>query len=193
MATAADWAAAQRSGRYTTSTRGRTLAEEGFVHASRADQWQGVLDRFYADVDEPLVLLAIDPDRLRAPVLDESVPGADSDETFPHVYGPVEVAAVLHVVPLGDGPTATRPPLAGAPGAAPTGASFSELFLAEMLHNLAIATVVLAVVVAGTLVGLALAPDWGPITGAAIGLVLGVLAVRAHGHRRRDEQAGGKA
>ena len=45
------------AGGYTTSTRGRTLAEEGFIHAVRADQWQGVRERYYADVDEPLVLL----------------------------------------------------------------------------------------------------------------------------------------
>ena len=32
IATAADWAQAQRDGQYATSTRGRTLAEEGFIH-----------------------------------------------------------------------------------------------------------------------------------------------------------------
>ena len=45
IATVADWEAAQRSGSYTTSTLGRTLVEEGFIHASRADQWQGVRQR----------------------------------------------------------------------------------------------------------------------------------------------------
>ena len=35
IATAADWAEAQRTGSYTTSTRGRSLEQEGFVHASR--------------------------------------------------------------------------------------------------------------------------------------------------------------
>ena len=42
IATVADWDEARRQGRYTTSTRGRTLAEEGFIHASRGDQWQAV-------------------------------------------------------------------------------------------------------------------------------------------------------
>lgn len=98
IATATDWAEACRLGRYTTSTRGRTLAEEGFIHASRADQWEGVRRRFYADVTEPLVLLEIDTDLLDAPVREEAVP--DSDETFPHVYGPLDVDAVLRVVPL---------------------------------------------------------------------------------------------
>ena len=33
IATAADWARARRDGEYTTSTRGRTLREEGFLEA----------------------------------------------------------------------------------------------------------------------------------------------------------------
>ena len=32
IASASDWTAAQRSGTYTTSTRGRTLEQEGFIH-----------------------------------------------------------------------------------------------------------------------------------------------------------------
>ena len=59
VATANDWDAAKASGSYTTSTYGVTLEQEGFLHASRADQWQGVLDRFYSEVTEPLVLLEI--------------------------------------------------------------------------------------------------------------------------------------
>jgi uncharacterized protein (DUF952 family) len=98
IASAADWAEARRLGRYTTSTRGRTLAEEGFIHASRADQWEGARQRFYAGVTEPLLLLVIDTDRLDVPVVDEPAP--DADETFPHVYGPLDPAAVVQVVPL---------------------------------------------------------------------------------------------
>jgi glutathione S-transferase len=100
IATLADWEAAQRSGSYTTSTLGVTLEEEGFIHASREDQWPGVRDRFYADVTAPLVLLVIDTDRLSAPVVEEVPPG--TGETFPHVYGPIETSAVVRVVPLPD-------------------------------------------------------------------------------------------
>ena len=97
IATAADWAAAQASGTYTTSTRGVSLADEGFIHASREDQWEGVRARFYADVDEPLVLLTIDTDLLDVPVVEEEVPGG---ETFPHVYGALRPAAVVQVTAL---------------------------------------------------------------------------------------------
>jgi uncharacterized protein (DUF952 family) len=98
IATLADWDEARRQGRYTTSTLGRTLAEEGFIHASRGDQWQAVHERFYADVTEPLVLLVIDTERLDVPVVEERVPG--SDETFPHVYGALDPDAVEQVVPI---------------------------------------------------------------------------------------------
>ena len=99
LALARDWAAARAAGEYTVSTRGRTLVEEGFIHASRADQWAGVRERFYADVTEPLVLLVIDPSRLTAQVREEAVPGLD--ETFPHIYGPIDLDAVVEVVALG--------------------------------------------------------------------------------------------
>jgi uncharacterized protein (DUF952 family) len=98
LALASDWDDARRSGSYRVSTRGRTLEQEGFIHASHAHQWQGVRDRFYADVTEPLVLLFIDPDRLRAPVREEQV----GTESFPHIYGPVDADAVVEVRPVGD-------------------------------------------------------------------------------------------
>ena len=98
-ATADDWAAAREAGDYRVSTRGRSLKDEGFLHASYTDQVQGVLDRFYPDVTEPLLLLVIDPELLGVPVVPES-PGPGVTELFPHIYGPLPVAAVIDVVPL---------------------------------------------------------------------------------------------
>lgn len=97
IATAADWRRTLGTGTYTTSTVGRTLEEEGFIHASRRDQVQGVLDRYYAGLDEDLVLLTIDPARLtEAEVRVEAV----GDDTYPHVHGPIDRSAVIDVVPL---------------------------------------------------------------------------------------------
>lgn len=92
------WEAAQQAGAYTTSTRGRTLAEEGFVHCSAEHQVAGVRDRYFADLPE-LLLLEIDTDRLTSPWRVEEVPG--SGESFPHVYGPVDLDAVTGVRPIG--------------------------------------------------------------------------------------------
>ncbi len=38
IAFAEDWAQGSRVGEYTISTRGRTLAQQGFIHASDAHQ-----------------------------------------------------------------------------------------------------------------------------------------------------------
>ena len=99
VATVADWESARRSGAYTTSRYGVTLEQEGFIHASRADQWPGVLERFYGEVDEPLVLLETETDLLGVPLVEEP-PAQGVGETFPHVYGPIRPEAVVAMTPL---------------------------------------------------------------------------------------------
>ena len=99
IATAADWRGALATGEYTTSSRGVSLADEGFIHASRADQLAGVYARYYCD--EPLVLLHVDTDRLRVPWREDPV----GDDSYPHVYGPIHPEAVVDATPL-DGPPA---------------------------------------------------------------------------------------
>ena len=96
IATAADWADAQDSGAYTTSTVGRSLEDEGFLHASRDDQVAGVFDRYYRDLGQPLVLLTIDTDLLSVPWREDPV----GDDTFPHLYGPLSPDAVVEARPL---------------------------------------------------------------------------------------------
>jgi uncharacterized protein (DUF952 family) len=100
IATVDDWEQAQRTGAYTTATIGVTLEEEGYLHASREDQWEAVRDRYYSDVTEPLVLLEIDTDLLDVPWVEE-LPAPGATETFPHIYGPLVPAAVVAVTPLG--------------------------------------------------------------------------------------------
>jgi uncharacterized protein (DUF952 family) len=95
IALATDWAAAVDAGDYRVSTRGRTLDEEGYIHASRAHQVDGVRRGFYADVEEPLLLLEIDPELLGVELRLERPPGAP--EEFPHIYGPIPLAAVVRV------------------------------------------------------------------------------------------------
>ncbi len=88
-----DWAAAFQTGGYTMSTRGMTLDEVGFVHLSTRAQVEGVANRFYADVEQ-LVLLTIDQEKVPSEIRWES-PAPDVDELFPHVYGPLPIAAVV--------------------------------------------------------------------------------------------------
>ena len=98
IATAADWEQAQRDGEYRTSTRGRSLIEEGFIHASTAGQVLPVANAFYRDEQQDLVLLVLDTGRIGAEIRYEPVPGwADP---FPHIYGALDAAAVVQAVPL---------------------------------------------------------------------------------------------
>jgi uncharacterized protein (DUF952 family)/heme-degrading monooxygenase HmoA len=88
-----DWATARDAGEYRTSTRGRSLDEEGFIHCSYPSQLEGVANRLYADLSE-VVILHIDPELLDAEVRLEP-PAEGVDELFPHVYGPIPAAAVI--------------------------------------------------------------------------------------------------
>jgi uncharacterized protein (DUF952 family) len=99
IATADAWHAALIAGDYRVSTLGVSLADEGFIHASRAGQVDRVRTAFYADAARPLVLLEIDPARLDVELRLEVPPGAD--QAYPHIYGPLRTHAVVAVRDLG--------------------------------------------------------------------------------------------
>jgi len=101
IAVRADWERALIDGVYTRSSVDKTLAEEGFIHASQESQVARTANKFYRHVPGPLVLLVIDPGRLDAELRYEDVPGAELP--FPHIYGPLNVGAVLAAVPLAPG------------------------------------------------------------------------------------------
>jgi uncharacterized protein (DUF952 family) len=95
----ATWATSQRNGEHAGSTRGIDLAEEGYIHCSTAEQWPGVIERFYDGVPG-LLLLHIDEARLTAALVYEQLPGAP--EPFPHIYGPLNLDAVTAIEALAD-------------------------------------------------------------------------------------------
>ncbi len=68
------------------------LDRDGFIHLSTERQWPGARARFFAGVAD-LVLVVIDETRLRSPVRYERVDGDD----FPHLYGPLDLDAVIEV------------------------------------------------------------------------------------------------
>jgi uncharacterized protein (DUF952 family) len=101
LALAGEWSEATATGRpYDRSTIGRSLADEGFIHCSFADQVQSVADGFYAGRSD-VVLLTIEVEHLEAEVRVEAVPGVGA---FPHVFGPIPPAAVTSALPVPVGP-----------------------------------------------------------------------------------------
>jgi uncharacterized protein (DUF952 family) len=84
------WEAAQAKGYYEAPS----LKTEGFIHCSKAEQVQGVLERYYSG-QKDLLRLSIDPTRLTSPLKFELAPSVN--EEFPHVYGAIDLGAVVDV------------------------------------------------------------------------------------------------
>lgn len=88
-----EWNAAKTAGQYIVPS----LQTEGFIHLSTNLQIKRVLDNFYAGRGDVL-LLVIDEDKLAAPLqYDESVAPDGGLEHFPHLYGPLNLDAVVGI------------------------------------------------------------------------------------------------
>lgn len=85
-----DWQKAEQQGFYVAAS----LATEGFIHASKAEQVWGVIDRYFKGKKD-LLVLHIDEHRLSSPFTYELA--ASVNEEFPHIYGPLNLDAVLKV------------------------------------------------------------------------------------------------
>jgi uncharacterized protein (DUF952 family) len=94
----AAWQQAGQAGEYTQSTRGLTLAEQGYIHCSLRHQLRIVAEFIYPDASD-LVVLVIDSERVTAPIRYEAPsPGA---EEYPHIYGVLPADAVTVVIAVG--------------------------------------------------------------------------------------------
>lgn len=84
------WAVQHRSSYYVHGT----LAAEGFIHLSQQSQVEGVLDRYFRNSTE-LLLLSVSVDKLDAKLIYEYAESVGED--FPHLYGPLAKVAVVKV------------------------------------------------------------------------------------------------
>ena len=90
VVTAMNWQKSVQQGFYEADS----LVVEGFIHTSKAGQVAGVLERYYKDQSN-LLLLHIDETKLTAPLKYELAPSVN--EEFPHIYGRLNVDAVVKV------------------------------------------------------------------------------------------------
>lgn len=85
------WDQAKATGSYEVPS----LVNEGFIHCSSSqEQVEGVLGRYYTG-QKNLVKLEIDPEKLVSQLVYEWSPSVE--DTFPHVYGPINLSAVEKV------------------------------------------------------------------------------------------------
>jgi uncharacterized protein (DUF952 family) len=90
VTTKQDWNAAKENGFHVAPS----LETEGFIHCSEAQQVQGVLQRYYKGKKD-LLKLVIDAHKLTSELKYELAPSIH--ENFPHVYGPINLDAVIGV------------------------------------------------------------------------------------------------
>ncbi len=92
------WIDATRLGQYSAPS----LQSEGYIHASTIRQVLPVASKFYKG-ETGLVLFEIDPKRLTSEVKWEPPaggppPGVPEGEVFPHIYGPINLDAIVQVL-----------------------------------------------------------------------------------------------
>ena len=98
VARAQEWEAAQAQSTYAPAT----LPDDGFIHASQADQLARLQRSGLFGSDTEWVVLTVDPLKVQAEVRYEpgdDPPGVTSPpgELFPHIYGPLNLDAVVGV------------------------------------------------------------------------------------------------
>ena len=85
------WAKAKNLGTY----RSETLDSEGFIHCSTVAQFIGSANRFFKQ-QQDLVILVIDVDRVTSELRYEGIP----NNLFPHIYGELNIDAVIQSIDL---------------------------------------------------------------------------------------------
>ena len=95
------WEEAQKRGDY----RAESLETEGFIHCSTISQVLPVAESFYKG-QNGLALLVIEPTLLSSalkwepPSGGSPPPGVPDGDSFPHIYGPINLDAVVKVFNL---------------------------------------------------------------------------------------------
>jgi uncharacterized protein (DUF952 family) len=98
ITTRKEWDKAQLQGEYIAPS----LTSEGFIHCSTLKQAADTANIFFR-VQNGLALLCIDENNLESECRYEGPTGGgpqdpDVDSLFPHIYGPINISAVIKVV-----------------------------------------------------------------------------------------------
>jgi uncharacterized protein (DUF952 family) len=102
ITTREEWSKAQIKGEYTSPS----LRTDGFIHCSTIGQTVDTANLFFKG-QKGLMLLCIDENKLESECKFEEAAGGianqhdpRTDNLFPHVYGPINMAAVIQALPF---------------------------------------------------------------------------------------------
>ena len=87
ITTSSEWQKAKETGAYVAPA----LNEEGFIHCCDENQVDFIKEKYYSN-SSSIVKLRIDTEKLTSQFVFEWSPSLE--QTFPHVYGPINVEAV---------------------------------------------------------------------------------------------------
>ena len=93
ITTKLEWEHALSIGKYEAAS----LQNEGFIHMSHEHQIEGVLARYFQGKTD-LVKLTVDETKIIAEIKNELSPSLQ--EPFPHIYGAINLDAVVDVEDL---------------------------------------------------------------------------------------------
>lgn len=89
ICTSESWKAQDNSKEYVHPS----LENEKFIHCSEQHQLQGVLNRYFQN-QQNLLLLEINTEKVIPNIIYEKAPNGD---IFPHIYGPLNKDAIISI------------------------------------------------------------------------------------------------
>ena len=98
-----EWDQAQTAGEY----KAPSLQTDGFIHCSTINQTAETANMFFKGRKD-LILLCIDENKLKAECRYEApccqeMHNKTAENLFPHIYGPIDLTAIVNVVDLNPG------------------------------------------------------------------------------------------
>ena len=100
VTTEAEWTHAQLTGTYDRSTKGKSFADVGFIHASTSIQLEETKNFVYGPTAQDLVVLVISQAVLTHEGIEVRFEDGGAGEYYPHIYAPIPVRLITDTINL---------------------------------------------------------------------------------------------
>jgi uncharacterized protein (DUF952 family) len=100
VTTLSEWTKAQLSGTFDRSTKGKSIEDVGFIHASTALQLEEIQAKLYGKTTEKLVVLVLSQEKLQGAGIEVRFEDGGEGEYYPHIYAPIPVRLIVDTIYL---------------------------------------------------------------------------------------------